>query len=176
MEAKVKVTGVKEAVNAMGKAFPKNPEQQRRLLNASMRSGAKLTILADAKQRAASSDASGALSESLGIRTSPKRKMLTTRKVAGIYITPVRYNPKAMGKYVSFYRRNSGKTIIDGIRHGHLVEFGHATRGGGHVSAQPFLWPAAQSQSSAYKNRFAADLRKKTEAAVKRAAKKARKL
>ena len=172
MEGSAKVMGLKDAVAAMGAAFPKDPEKQRRLLNASMRAGAKPTMLADAKLRAASFDGSGALSESLGIRAISKARALRSGKVAGIYITPVRQNLKAIAKYLSFYRRNSGRQVIDGIRHGHLVEFGHATRGGGHVAARPFLWPAAQSQSGAYKTSFAASLRKKTEAAVKRRAKR----
>ena len=171
MDGKVKVTGLKAAVNAMSKAFPKNPDQQRRLLNASMRSAAKGTILADAKQRAASSDGSGALSTALGMRTSPKRALLSKRRSGGIYITPIRHNMAAIAKYVSFYGRNSAGVVVSGIRHGHLVEFGHATRGGGHVAAQPFLWPAT-SKKGPYKTQFALDLRKKTEAAVKRAAKK----
>ena len=172
MKATAKVVGVKDAVAAMGKAFPKDPEQQRRLLNGSMRSAATDTILIDAKLRAAASDASGALAESLGIRTTPRGRLLRSRRVGGVYIAPIRHNPKAIAKYVSFYRKNSTRTVVDGIRHGHLVEFGHATRGGGHVAARPFLWPAAQSNSNAYRNKFAMSLRKKTEAAVRRRARK----
>lgn len=174
MEAKTRVTGLKQAVEAMGKAFPKDPEQQRRLLNASMRSAAKGTILVDAKLRAASSDASGALSQSLGIRAMTRRALMAKRRAGGVYITPIRHDTAAIAKYISFYGRNSGNVVVSGIRHGHLVEFGHATRGGGHVAAQPFLWPAT-SQAGAYKNQFAFDLRKKTEAAVRRAAKKGKK-
>jgi len=177
MEFSAKIVGLEDAMKAMQAAFPKNQEQQRRLLNATMRRSATPTLLADAKTRAASLGGSGALADSLGIRTSGKGIMRSGNKVAGVYITPLRYKPSALFKYLSHYYpgSKSDSVIVDGIRHGHLIEFGHATKGGGHVAARPFLGPAIDSQFSPYISRFAMDLGKKVEAAVKRRARKAKK-
>jgi hypothetical protein len=172
LEASAQVQGLEQAMKAMLAAFPKDERRQRGILNASMRSASKDTILADAKQRALRGDGSGALSESLGIRATSKRKLKTRMAVAGVEIVPVRTNMKAMALYIQHYYTAQGRTapakmLTSGIRHGHLLEFGSVNN-----PAYPFLWPAAQSEYSAYTNRFAADLTKKTEAAVKREAKR----
>jgi hypothetical protein len=172
MNVSVKVEGLEEAMQAMLAAFPVDERKQRGILNASMRAAATGTILADAKQRASAGDASGALSESLGIRATSKKKLKMRNVVAGVEIVPIRTNMKAMALYIQHYYTSRGKIapakmFTSGIRHGHLIEFGTA-----HSAADPFLYPAAQAAGGAYVNRFAADLSKKTEAAVKREAKK----
>lgn len=168
----MRVEGLEQAMKAMLAAFPQDERRQRGILNASMREASKSTILTDAKQRAARGDSSGALSEAIGIRATSKRKLKTRRVVAGIEITPVRSNMKAMAMYIQHYYTNKGKIapakmFTSGVRHGHLIEFGSVNN-----PAHPFLWPAAQSQKGAYINRFAADLTKKTEAAVRREARR----
>lgn len=172
LEVDAKVEGLEEAMKAMLAAFPSDERRQRGILNSSMRSAAKGTILADAKRRADSGDSSGALAESLGIRSTSKKKLKTRRVVAGVEVVPVRSNMKAMAMYIQHYYTARGRTapanmLTSGIRHGHLVEFGSVNN-----TARPFLWPAAQSGRNAYIGRFSADLTKKTEAAVKREAKK----
>lgn len=167
-----KIEGLEEAMKAMLAAFPKDEKRQRGILNASLREAAKGTILSDAKRRAARGDSSGALSEALNIRATSKRALRTRRVVAGVEIVPVRGNMKAMAMYIQHYYTQRGKTadmkmMTSGIRHGHLVEFGTVK-----TSAQPFLWPAAQTQTAPFISRFANDLSKKTEAAVRREAKK----
>lgn len=168
----MKVEGLEDAMKAMLAAFPADPKRQRGILNASMRMASNKTILADAKQRAKKGDSSGALSESLGIRATSKRKLSARQAVAGVEIVPVRSNMKAMAMYIQHYYTNQGRTaptsmLTSGIRHGHLVEFGSVNN-----AADPFLFPAAQSQRGAYITRFSADLTKKIEAAVKREARK----
>jgi len=176
MEGSVKITGLKEAMKAMQAAFPKNPKQQRGLLNSAMRAAAKGTMLSTAKSLALRGDGSGALSESLGIRVQSRAKMRTKALVAaGIELVPIRDNAKAMALYINHYYTARGKTtpakvVASGIRHGHLVEFGTVK-----TSARPFLWPAAQAGSAGYITKFSAVLKKKTEAAVRRRAKKAAK-
>lgn len=170
MDGKGEIKGLREAMRAMAAAFPKNPEQQRRLLSAAMRGAAKNTILRNAKLFALAGDGSGALSESLGIRTQSRRKVLTRLIGAGVQIAPVRNNRKAMALYINHYYTQRGRTppahiVTSGIRHGHLVEFGTK-----HSAASPFLWPAAQSAIMPYKNQFSVFLKKRTEAAVRRAA------
>jgi hypothetical protein len=172
LDMSVKIDGLEDAMKAMLAAFPTDERRQRGILNASLRTAATNTILADAKQRAKTGDGSGALSEALGIRATSKKKLKTRRVVAGVEVVPVRSNMKAMALYIQHYYTAKGKTapakmFASGVRHGHLVEFGSVNN-----SARPFLYPAAQSQMSAYTGRFAADLTKKTEAAVRREAKK----
>jgi hypothetical protein len=172
MQGQASITGLKSAMKSMAAAFPANPDKQRGILNATMRGAAVKTILQAAKANARAGDSSGALAESIGIRTSPKGGTLRRGKVAGIYLTPLRNNPRAIALYIAHYRSKRAFKGIGGIRHGHLVEFGHATKNGGFVPARPFLWPAAASQSPSYRGLFAALLSKKIEAAVKRAARK----
>ena len=172
VDVSIKIEGLEDAMKAMLAAFPANERKQRGILNASIRSAATNTILNDAKQRAKIGDGSGALSESLGIRATSKRKLKARRVVAGVEVVPVRSNMKAMAMYIQHYYSAKGKTapakmLTSGVRHGHLVEFGSVNN-----SAKPFLWPAAESQKSAYISKFAIDLSKKTEASVRREAKK----
>jgi len=177
MEGSVQIKGLEAAVEAMQKAFPKNPEQQRRILNQAMTASAKSTMVPMAKQLARVGDGSGALSESIGIRAVSKSKARRSGVVGRVEMVPVRNNRTAMAMYIDHYytargRSAPAKMLTSGIRHGHLVEFGHAVKGGGFVAARPFLWPAARAQLSPYTSRFAAFLKKKTEAAVRRAARK----
>ena len=150
VDVSIKIEGLEDAMKAMLAAFPANERRQRGILNASIRSAATNTILNDAKQRAKIGDGSGALSESLGIRATSKRKLKAKRVVAGVEIVPVRSNMKAMAMYIQHYYSAKGKTapakmLTSGVRHGHLVEIGSVNN-----SAKPFLWPAAESQKSAY--------------------------
>ena len=172
VDVSVKIKGLEDAMKAMLAAFPSDERRQRGILNASMKTAATNTILTDAKQRAKIGDGSGALSESLGIRATSKRKLKARRVVAGVEVVPVRTNMKAMAMYIQHYYTSRGRTapakmLTSGVRHGHLVEFGSVNN-----PARPFLYPAAESQRSAYVGRFAADLSEKTEAAVRREAKK----
>lgn len=174
MEGQAKILGLEDTIKAMKAAFPEAPEQQRRLLNATMRRSATMTFVLDAKQRAMSLGGSGALADSIGIRTMPRGQLVSSRKVAGVYIAPLRHKPSAIRRYIGHYYATSAPNtvVVNGIRYGHLVEFGHVARDGSHVAAKPFMGPAIDSQFNAYRGRFASDLGKKVEAAVKRKARK----
>ena len=161
----------------MRAAFPANPEQQRRILNQSISGAARKTIVRAAKSLAHRGDGSGALAESIAPRALSRSTALSRGAVSSIVVTPVRSNKKAIGMYIAHYYTSRGRVppasiLTSGIRYGHLVEFGHATRGGGFVGAHPFLWPAATSQSGAYKQQVAVSLKRKIELAVRRKAKK----
>lgn len=172
MDATVKIEGLEDAMRAMRAAFPKDPEQQRRILNQSISFAARRSIIPIAKQLAQQGDGSGSLAEAIAPRAVSRARALARRMTASVQITPVRSNRKAMAMYLAYYRRNSAKQVVSGIRHGHLVEFGHRTRDGGFVAARPFLWPAAQRGTPQYRRAFAASIRKKTEAAVRRKARR----
>ena len=144
MDIDVKIKGLKGVLKAMDAAFPKDPKQKQRLLAATMKTAAKPTMLAAAKQRAKRGDTSGALSESLGLRSQSRAKIKTRRIQGGVEMVPVRDNPRAIAMYIAHYYTSRGKVlptsvIASGIRHGHLVEFGFKHTSGREVSARPFL-------------------------------------
>jgi hypothetical protein len=175
MDVKVKINGLDDALAAMRAAFPKDPKQQKRLLNASMKAAARDTILPIAKVNALQGDGSGALSESLAMRTQTRRETLESGAAAGVKLVSARRSNKAIAMYINHYYVRYGFEVPDsifrlGIRHGHLVEFGTKK-----ISAMPFLWPAAQSGFGAYISKFAGIMKKKVESAVKRRARKAKK-
>ena len=177
MEFSGKVEGHKDVMKTMQAAFPADPKQQQRLLNAAMRKSAQRSILPLAKNLALTGDGSGALSESLGIRAQKQKDLRRKKLAGGVQIVSVRNNMNAIALYMNHYYTSRGKTVpasvaFSGIRHGHLVEWGFIHTSGKAVSGSPFLWPAARYGASGYKRHFAADLKKKIVAAVKRRAKK----
>lgn len=175
MEPTVRIKGLKEAMRAMEKAFPKNADKARSLLNQTMSGAARKSILPIAKANALIGDGSGALSESLAMRAVGKSRVRRKGAAASVQVTPVRYNPKAIAMYTAHYyagqKMQIGRLKLDrvaeGIRHGHLVEFG--TR---HHGAFPFLYPALKSGRSGYIKFFAATLERKIAAAVRHEARK----
>jgi hypothetical protein len=179
MEGGAKIRGLDDALRTLEAAFPNDPKKQQRMVHGAMGASSRKSFLPIAKQLALRGDSSGALSESLKVRVQPKRKRIG--KAGGMEIVPVRYNKKAMALYIQHYftgrgKNPTGSVVIDGIRHGHLVEFGHdLVRGGrviGHVAAQPYLWPAARAGSGKYRAMFADELKKRIESTVRREAKK----
>jgi hypothetical protein len=166
----VKIDGLEEAMRAMKAAFPADPKKQRQILNGAMSGSARKSMVPIAKQLALAGDGSGALSEAIAVRNMNARTLRKVRSVAGVQITPVRANRKAMMMYIAHYYTSRGRVphanmINSGIRHGHLVEFGSV-----HNQPQPFLLPAASAGKGAYVRGFSAEMSKKTEAAVRRAA------
>ncbi len=177
-EASFKIEGLEDAMAAMQAAFPKDPRKQRSLLNQGLSGAARVTIIPAAKSFANQGDGSGALAESIRPRARSAANALLSGAVASVAIAPVRYSPKALALYMRHYYPNGAPSgrIVDGIRHGHLVEFGHATKGGGFVAARPFLWPAVRFAGSAFNDKFAGILKRKVELAVRRRARKKVKL
>jgi len=178
MEGKVKLIGLEEAMKALQAAFPDNFKKQSQLINGAMGGSARQSFLPIAKQMAKNGDSSGALSEALGVRAQKARNR--KGKAGGMQVVPVRSNRKAMAMYIQFYYTNKGvnapaNILEHGIRHGHLIEFGHMARGGkGHVAAKPFMWPSTVATPK-YRSLFAGELKKRIESNVRRAAKRAKK-
>jgi hypothetical protein len=173
VETGLKVQGLDAAMAAMREIMPNQPKEQQKIINPAMKKSAKATMLAEIKQRALTGPtgnrASGALSESIGIRNQSKRKVMTKRAVAGVEIAPIRNTPKAMAMYVSHYYTQRGRTphigILDsGIRHGHLVEWGTVNHG-----PAPFLFPGVNNNLAPFLQRLAADMRRTMEQRVRRA-------
>lgn len=168
----VKVIGVEQAMKALQAAFPGNPREQRKILNRTMSRSAKKTMVPMAKALALQGDGSGALSESIGVRNASARTVRERKAAGAVEMVPLRYHKKAMAMYIAHYYTSKGKNPdmkfpINGLRHGHLVEFGSKNN-----SAAPFLAPAANAQMGAYKNLFASEMRSQIEKSVKRQARK----
>jgi hypothetical protein len=172
VEGTAKIEGLEAAMKAMQAAFPAEPKKQRQILNGAMGASARKSMVPIAKQLALAGDGSGALSEAIAVRNMSARTLRKVRSSAGVQITPVRANRKAMMMYIAYYYTSRGRVphadmINSGIRHGHLVEFGSV-----HNQPQPFLYPAATAGKGSYIRGFSAEMTKKTEAAVRRAARK----
>lgn len=171
VQATATIKGLDAAMRALRESFPKDPRQQQRIVHGAMGAAARKSFLPLAKQLALRGDESGALSESLGVRVQSKRKR--QGKAGGMEVVPVRSSRKAMAMYIAHYYTRLGRTppasiIVNGIQHGHLVEFG-----GGNNPANSFLWASTVATPS-YTRLFAGFLKKRIESAVRRKAKKAR--
>lgn len=171
MDGSVRIEGLEDAIKTMQAAFPADPEVQRKILNGAMRRSATQTMLAQIKARAAESDRSGALSESIGIRNRSRRSIKTARTIGALEITPIRSNLKAMAMYINYYYTAKGKTppagiILSGIRHGHLVEFGSINN-----TPRSFLWDPARANMAPYMQRLAIEMRHQIASNVRRASK-----
>ena len=171
VQATAKIKGLDDAMRALRAAFPKDPKKQARMVNGAIGASSRKSFLPIAKQLALRGDSSGALSESLVVRAMGRRKR--RGRVGGMEIVPLRSSVKAMALYIAHYytkrgKNPSGNVVIDGIRHGHLVEFGTL-----HTQAMPYLWPAAAIGNVEYRGLFALALKKRIESAVRIEAKKA---
>lgn len=172
IEATAKIEGLEAALHAMRSAFPEDYKKQRSILNNSLSGAARAAIIPMAKQLALRGDESGALSKSIKPRARSYSKARRRGAVASVAITPHRMDAAAMAVYVNHYYSSKGLAppaglISGGIRHGHLVEFGTVKQ-----AAQPFLYPALRTGFRPFLALFARSIEKKTQSAVKRAARK----
>ena len=190
MEIGYKITGGPEVARALRAVWPNNIKRRRQVMNAAMKAAAKPTIVSKAKILALRSGGSGSLAAAMNSRVMTMKKLKQHGVTAGVWIGPVRKDPAAIAKYINHYWIGRGKEINPsiftyGLRHAHLVEFGHDIvvggakgRGGkvvGRAAARPFMRPAFHAGAASYKRRFVSTLKKKIAAAVKREAKRARK-
>lgn len=142
---------------------------QRSLVTSALRFAAQpLKKQMESNARRTMHPSSGALAESIGIKASRGG-----RKGGGIirriWVGPMRSDPKALLKYLSFY----GKTLTrssanSGIRHGHLVEFGFTAGNGRQVPAQPFIRPAFDATKAQIGSRFKQKFAQRIPAIIKR--------
>lgn len=93
---------------------------------------------------------------------------------ASVHIGPRRSNNRAMAKYASYYPGTwTPQRLANGIRHGHLVEFGHATKDGQRKGARPFMRPAMDAGRPSFVGAFRNILRQEINDAVAKARAKA---
>ena len=164
---KFRIDGLKELEKLMLKELP--AATSRRAVLGAMRESAKPmrdTAKSKVKKR------SGALAESIGIKTVPKGR---SKSFASIVVSPMSGNMMAWAKYLAHYKRSinlagKGGSLDTGkigrIRHGHLVEFGFKHRSGKHVPARPFLRPAADQETPTYIRGFRGFLKKRVHTAI----------
>ena len=172
MNLSANLDGLEDAIKAMAAAFPAEPKKQKQIVNTALRVSAQKHMLPRAKQMAKVGDSSGALSQSLAVRSQSAKKLRSKGIPAGVEIVPVRNDRKALALYIAHYYTAEGRIapasiITSGIRHGHLIEFGSANN-----NAQPYLWPAAQGGKAGFVQDVGKEMSKATERAVNRARKK----
>lgn len=120
-------------------------------------------VLNSARRYAGKTRDTGALQESIGFRVRPYPRL---GKVICV-----------IGPRRGFKRKDpSGKGYRDPAKYGHLIEFGHAKRGGaGTVAAVPFMRPAFAENSQRVIAELAAALGQRIEVAVARKKRRAKK-
>lgn len=90
---------------------------------------------------------SGALAQSVSA-WQRRKGALRGDTFASVEIGPKRGNRAALRKYYQHYRKAARpKTLIGGIRHGHLIEFGFRHRGGKSVAGKGIMGGAFQRHS-----------------------------
>ncbi len=130
---KVKVLGLRELERKLTQQIPK--KAQAKVVNRALRKAAK-PMVQTARLRARRGK-SNALSIAMSIWQVKKRTKL--RNFGSVEFGPRRNNKRAIAAYWDFYaaRTPTASDIINGIRHGHLVEWGTKT-----TPAHPFMRPA----------------------------------
>jgi len=142
---------------------------QRKSVTSALRAAAK-PMAAAAKRHAVKT--SGALAESIKIKAN--RKGRRGGMVSRVWILPVRTDSKAIAQYMTHYGKGiDSKRIKQGIRHGHLVEFGFRA-GNKQVGARPFLQPAFDQTWRKSVSVFKETLAKRTESRLKKLRKEAK--
>ena len=161
----IKVDGLEELEEAL-KQF--TDKMQNKLITSALRAAAK-PVVKDAKRRAhqTSAPSSGALAESIGLKV--RKSHRRGGNITGLWVAPIRNQRKALLQYLSYYGIPlSGKNANSGIRHGHLVEFGHQKPFGGSVEPRAFLRPALEQNKGVVISIFKTTLRKRIDALVKK--------
>jgi len=167
----VKIVGLSEAMERLSQ-LP--VQMQKSAIGSSLRQAAKPIAAAMKAKAGSTGSGSGALAESVGIRGVSKSK-LKGNQVSAMLIGPLRDSPKALIKYAAYYGKTlSGKLAKAGIRHGHLVEFGHSV-GGTKVGARPFMRPAFDANIAGSMQIFRQKLGQRTDAIIKKLNKRAAK-
>lgn len=144
----VDVKGFDEAAKTIQKTFPRTA-RQRSVLQGAMRDAGRPTVLVDAAIRASALGGSGSLAQALTFRNRSIKSVRAAGAFGGVELVVKRHMQRAIKAYEAFY----GRKVTDGIRHGHLVEFG--TR---RTAAKPFLWPAAVSNTRRYVDRLSKEI------------------
>lgn len=112
---------------------------------------------------------SGALAQATSIWQ--RRKGVSRETFASVELGPKRASRGALNKYYNHYRRTvRPKTLMAGIRHGHLVEFGFTHRGGRSVAGKNILGAAAQRHAPQATSDFGAILGAEIEREARRLA------
>lgn len=141
MKLDVKVEGLQHLQKVLTEALPQKA-QTRVMVRALKKAGR--PMVGAARDAYRSLGGSGSLAQAT---TAWQRKKGALRgdTFASVEIGPKRSNRSALARYYAFYRkRTNPRTLMAGIRHGHLVEFGFQHRGGRMVAAKGILGAAME--------------------------------
>lgn len=141
MKLDVKVDGLQHLQKVLTEALPQRA--QRKVMVRALKKAARPMVGA-ARDAYRGLGASGSLAQAT---SSWQRKKGTLRgeTFASVEVGPRRSNRSALARYYAFYRkRTNPRTLMAGIRHGHLVEFGFQHRGGKKVAAKGILGAALE--------------------------------
>lgn len=162
----MQIFGVKELEHFLVKELPATVSR-RVTLNA-MRAAAQ-PMKAAVKAHSLKSKRSGALWQSINLKTVPARLSARKGSYASMTLSPMS-NLSAWARYMSYYKKTA-KSLdsIGRIRHGHLVEFGFRHwKTGQMIPAQPFMRPALDQTASGYIQDFKQRLATRVKNAVKK--------
>lgn len=167
MNLDIQVDGLKHLEEAL-KAI--SLQAQRKVMSGALKDSARPMVRA-AKSAYRGLGGSGALAQSMGAWQSRKRGR-GSQTFVSIEVGPKRSNYAALARYYAYYRkgRGSAKGIRDGIRHGHLVEFGFQHRGGRAVGGRRILSGIVQQGGPAAVQEFGRFLGKRIEREAQRQA------
>lgn len=173
-ETTMNIYGLKELEKLMAKELP--AAMSRQAVLGAMRASAKpMEKAAKAMVPNKGGKASGALADSIGLKTVPVSK---SKYFAVMTLSPLSGDLAAWTKWMQHYGRTlnvinprTGKAdanAVGRIRHGHLVEFGFRHPSGKHVPARPFMRNAFDMTVDKYGDQFYQRLKTRIDNAIKK--------
>ena len=136
MKVDLKVEGLDHLQRVLTEQLPAKA-QTKVMVRALKRSARPMVDAARAGYR--SLGASGSLAQATNA-WQRKKGALRGDTFASVEVGPRRRNRAALAKYYEYYRKAvRPKALINGVRHGHLVEFGFKHRGGKSVAGKGIL-------------------------------------
>ena len=168
MKVDVKVEGLQHLQKLLTEALPAKA-QTKVMARALKRAARPMVDSARAGYRAIGG--SGALAQATSA-WQRKRGALRGDTVASVEVGPRRSNRAALAKYYAHYRkRANSRTLMAGIRHGHLVEWGFQHPGGAAIPGKGILGAAYDRHAQAAVSGFGAIMGEEIEKEAARQAK-----
>jgi hypothetical protein len=136
MRVDVQVEGLQHLQQVLTEAIP--AKAQTKVIARALKRSARPMVNA-ARAGYQSIGGSGALAQATSA-WQRKKGQLRGETFASVEVGPRRSNRASLRKYYEFYRKRvRPKTLIAGIRHGHLVEFGFTHTGGQRIAGRGIL-------------------------------------
>lgn len=170
MKVDIQVDGLRHLEKLLTESLPAKA-QTKVMVRALRRAGRPMVNSARSAYRAIGG--SGALAQATSIWQ--RRKGVRGNTAGSVEIGPKRSNKAALSKYYQHYRkRATPKSLIGGVRHGHLVEFGFRSRAGRSVAGRGILGGVMDKHGRAVVDSFGAIMGREIEREAQRQALKQR--